>query len=62
MLKLGVLGSTRGTDLDAIVNAINDGILNARINLVISNKENAFILKRSERNNIKKVSMFYTFG
>ena len=55
MLKLGVLGSTRGTDLDAIVNAINDGILNARINLVISNKENAFILKRAERNNIKKV-------
>ena len=56
MLKLGVLGSTRGTDLDAIVNAIDKGILNATIKLVISNKENAYILKRAEKNNIK--SMF----
>ena len=56
MLKLGVLGSTRGTDLDAIVSAIDKGILNATIKLVISNKENAYILKRAEKNNIK--SMF----
>lgn len=56
MLKLGVLGSTRGTDLDAIVSAIDEGILNATIKLVISNKENAYILKRAEKNNIK--SMF----
>ena len=53
MLKLGVLGSTRGTDLDAIVSAIDKGILNATIKLVISNKENAYILKRAEKNNIK---------
>ena len=50
MLKLGVLGSTRGTDLDAIVGAIDEGILNATIKLVISNKENAYILKRAEKN------------
>ena len=56
MLKLAVLGSTRGTDLDAIVSAIDKGILNATIKLVISNKENAYILKRAEKNNIK--SMF----
>lgn len=55
MLKLGVLGSTRGTDLDAIVNAINDGRLNATIKLVVSNKERAYILKRAEKNNIKRV-------
>ena len=53
MLKLAVLGSTRGTDLDAIVSAIDEGILNATIKLVISNKENAYILKRAEKNNIK---------
>ena len=53
MLKLAVLGSTRGTDLDAIVSAIDKGILNATIKLVISNKENAYILKRAEKNNIK---------
>ena len=56
MLKLAVLGSTRGTDLDAIISAIDEGILNATIKLVISNKENAYILKRAEKNNIK--SMF----
>lgn len=56
MLKLAVLGSTRGTDLDAIVSAIDEGILKATIKLVISNKENAYILKRAEKNNIK--SMF----
>ena len=56
MLKLAVLGSTRGTDLDAILSAINEGILNATIKLVISNKENAYILKRAEKNDIK--SMF----
>ena len=56
MLKLAVLGSTRGTDLDAIVSAIDEGILNATIKLVISNKENAYILKRAEKNEIK--SMF----
>ena len=55
MLKLGVLGSTRGTDLDAIVSAINDGRLNATIKLVVSNKERAYILKRAEKNNIKRV-------
>ena len=54
MLKLGVLGSTRGTELDAIVNAINDGRLNATIKLVVSNKERAYILKRAEKNNIKR--------
>ena len=56
MLKLAVLGSTRGTDLDAIVSAIDEGILNATIKLVISNKENAYILKRAEKNDIN--SMF----
>ena len=56
MLKLAVLGSTRGTDLDAIVSAIDEGIPNATIKLVISNKENAYILKRAEKNDIK--SMF----
>ena len=43
MLKLAVLGSTRGTDLDAIVSAIDEGILNASIKLVISNKELSLI-------------------
>ena len=54
MLRLGILGSTKGTDLEAIITAIQKGTLNAKINLVVSNKENALLLKRAENNNIKK--------
>ena len=54
MLRLGILGSTKGTDLEAIITAIQKGTLKAKINLVVSNKENAFLLKRAENNNIKK--------
>ncbi|MFH1588474.1 MAG: hypothetical protein ABIA76_04010 [Candidatus Diapherotrites archaeon] len=42
-LKIGVLGSTKGTDLQGVINAIESGILNAEISLVLSNKKNAFI-------------------
>tara|TARA_B100001996_G_scaffold349732_1_gene308639 strand:- start:2306 stop:2887 length:582 start_codon:yes stop_codon:yes gene_type:complete len=53
MLKLGVLGSTKGTDLEAIITAIQNKSLNAKVNLVVSNKENAFILDRAKMYNIK---------
>ena len=36
-VKLGILGSTRGTDMLAIIDAINAGRLNATISVVISN-------------------------
>eukprot|EP00945_MAST-04E_sp_MAST-4E-sp1_P002775 g2775.t1 len=36
-VKLGILGSTRGTDMLAIIEAINAGRLNAVINVVVSN-------------------------
>ena len=52
MLKLGVLGSTKGTDLQAIIHAIEQGTLNAEINMVISNIQNAYI----ENSKIKKFS------
>ena len=43
MLKLGVMGSTKGTDLQAIIDAIELGKIDAQINMVISNNEGAFI-------------------
>ena len=52
MLRLGILGSTRGTDMQAIIDAIGQGKLNAKIKLVISNKQEAYILKRAQKNNI----------
>jgi phosphoribosylglycinamide formyltransferase-1 len=47
MIKLGILGSTRGTNMLAIINAIKLGYLNAQISIVISNKPDAIILERA---------------
>ena len=52
MIKLGILGSTKGTDLQAILDGIDSGELNAQVSIVVSNRENAFILKRAKANNI----------
>jgi len=52
MIKLGVLGSTRGTDLQAIINSINKKELIADVAVVISNKKNAYILDRAKQNKI----------
>jgi len=50
ILNIAVMGSTRGTDLDAVIKAVNKGRLKgkARISVVISNKKDALILKRAE--------------
>lgn len=46
-LRLGVLGSTRGTHLTAIADAINEKQLAATIEIVYSNKPDAYILERA---------------
>jgi phosphoribosylglycinamide formyltransferase-1 len=51
-IKLGVLGSTKGTDLQAIIDAIKNDSLNASIEIVFSNIKNAYILTRAANNNI----------
>jgi len=52
MIKLGVLGSTKGTDLQAILNAISSGELDAEAAVVISNRENSYILERVRSHNV----------
>lgn len=52
MIKLGVLGSTRGTALQAVIDAIESNTLNAQIKLVISNKIDALLLERAEQHAI----------
>ena len=49
MIRLGVLGSTNGTDLQAILDAIELKQLKSKLATVISNKKKAFILKRAEK-------------
>ncbi|MDP7180085.1 MAG: phosphoribosylglycinamide formyltransferase [Candidatus Woesearchaeota archaeon] len=48
------MGSTRGTDLQAVIDSIENGKLNdVKISVVISNKEGAFILERAKQYDIK---------
>jgi phosphoribosylglycinamide formyltransferase-1 len=49
MLTLGVLGSGSGSNFQAILDAIRDGTLDARVGCVISDVEDAFILERARR-------------
>ncbi|MCF7801880.1 MAG: phosphoribosylglycinamide formyltransferase [Candidatus Marinimicrobia bacterium] len=51
-IRLGVLGSTRGTDLAAIFNTIDTGELNATVEVVVSNKSKAYILTRARERGI----------
>ncbi len=52
LLNIVVLVSGRGTNLQAIIDAIKEGMLHARISAVISNRKHAYALKRAEENNI----------
>lgn len=49
MITLGVLISGSGTNLQAILDAIDAGVLDARVALVLSNKEDAFGLERARK-------------
>ncbi len=51
-LKLGVLGSTKGTDLQAIIDSIYQKKLDATVEVVISNSSNSYILERAANHDI----------
>ena len=55
MIRLGVLGSTNGTDLQVIIESIKAKKLNAIVNVVISNKKNAYILKRGQNHGLPSI-------
>lgn len=52
MISLGILGSTNGTDLQAILDAISGRKLNANVAVLISNRANAYILERARNHNV----------
>jgi len=52
MLKLGVLASGRGTNLQAIIDASKKGLINAAVSVVVSDNENAYALERARKNGI----------
>ena len=53
--KIGILVSGRGTNLQAIIDAIENGELNARITVVLSNKKEAPALARAQKKDIETV-------
>ena len=56
MLKVGVLVSGGGTNLQAILDAMDAGeITNAEVSLVISNNPNAYALERAKKRGIESV-------
>ena len=56
MKNIAVLVSGGGTNLQALIDAQNSGIINSgKINLVISNNPNAYALERAENAGIKTI-------
>lgn len=51
-LKLGVLVSGSGTNLQSIIDSIESGYLQAEVVVVISSKEGVYALERAKRHNI----------
>ncbi len=54
-LKIGVLGSTRGTSLQGVIDAIREGRLDAEVVLVVSDRANAPILERARLQNVPEL-------
>jgi phosphoribosylglycinamide formyltransferase-1 len=55
MLKLGVLASGRGSNFQAIIDAIESGRLKASIELLVVDNPEAFAIKRAEQHNIARL-------
>jgi phosphoribosylglycinamide formyltransferase-1 len=52
-LRVGVLASGRGTDLQSIIDSSEKGMIDAEVVTVISDNQDAFVLKRAEKHGIK---------
>ncbi len=52
-LRVGVLGSTRGTALQGVLDAIAAGSLDVELVVVISDKQSAMILERARRYGVR---------
>ena len=55
MVKIGVLISRGGTNLQAVIDGCENKSINGEVRVVISNKENAYGLERARNHNIKAI-------
>jgi phosphoribosylglycinamide formyltransferase-1 len=53
MINIGVLVSGRGTNLQAIVEAVEEGKIEGNISIVVSDNPDAYALKRAKQHNIE---------
>ena len=60
-IKLGVLLSGSGTNLQAIIDRINEGTLDATIELVVSSRPSAYGLKRAEEAGLQTMTLSKEF-
>lgn len=59
-MRLLILVSGSGTNLQAIIDCIKNKVLNCTITGVVSNKRDAFALERAKKNNIK--TLYYPYN
>jgi phosphoribosylglycinamide formyltransferase-1 len=52
MLKIGILGSGKGSNFQSIIDAVRDGRVDAEVRCVVSDVEDAFILERADNEGI----------
>lgn len=56
ILKIAVLGSTKGTDLQAVIDALESGKLKGiEISFVLSDKKDAYILERAKKHKLNAI-------
>jgi len=55
ILNIGVLASTKATDLQAVIDAIEAKELNVKISVVVSNKKDVYALERARKHDIEAV-------
>lgn len=54
-LNIAVLVSGSGSNMQALIDAVESGIINGKIAVVISDRKNAYALQRAERHGIEAV-------
>ncbi len=55
MINIGVLISGGGTNLQAIIDGIDQGLIKGKIKVIISNREDAYGLERGKKANIESI-------
>ncbi len=58
-LKIGILASGNGSNLQAIIDRIKEGKLDAEVEIVISDSENAYAIERAKRSDIPAYVVHY---